>query len=283
MKSTLAGLLVLGLCVAAVAVDDAPKQVTMQTRFVELQENALAEIGVGWMDPDELWEPTWTVSAGCNAGFALKRDWGLGWQIGGKVTLRDDEPDWLAGVGVFQRGLTCELTGLDAMWGLQGFWLNTDQDADLAVIKPTLGWQLNDDDYVGLSGLWGKNEDTAHFCVPWLYRTQGMNMAGAFWGHNWGSGLSTELLGGYQFDDLKKPMGGLALSWNISDKLSLNASGSGNFTGDYATSIGLGIDLGKKGRSPVLTYVRRQDEDDYTPLPLGGISLPLRVTHRIFM
>lgn len=242
-------------------------------------DNAFVELSAGQtMQPGE--DSTWTANVGFNHGLALQRDWGLGFQWGGRVTLRDDEPDYLAGVGLFQRGV--DFYGSQLMWGLQGFWQNTYQKVDLAHIKPTLGWQIDDTNYCGFTGLWGKNEDRAKFRVPWLYKQEGVNQAAAFWGVNWRDDLTTEFMGGYQFSDIDEPVLGLTLSWQRTDEMNLSLSGSSNFAGDYMATFGVGFDLGANSRTDRLIKVAQDDADDYTPLPIDSMTGPRYRTFRLW-
>lgn len=241
-------------------------------------DNAFVEMSAGQtMQPGE--DSTWTYNVGFNHGLALQRDWGLGFQWGGRVTLRDDEPEYTAGVGLFQRDV--DIFGSQMMWGLQGFWQNTYQKVDLAYVKPTLGWQLNDKHCFGLSGLWGKNEDRVKFRLPWLYKQEGVNQAGAFWGIDWQDDLTTEFMGGYQFNDIDKPVLGMTVAWQYAEALSLNLSGSSNFDGDYMALVGLCYDLGANGRTDRVINVAQDDEDDYTPLPLDSVTGPRYSTFKV--
>jgi len=254
-------------------------QAMKETRLGVTVENAFIEASAGYENQTGI-DSTWTGNLGFNHGLPLNRDWGLGFQWGGRVTLRDDEPDWLAGVGVFQRGV--DFNGYQMMWGLQGFWQNTHQKVDLAHIKPTLAWQVDDMNYWGLTGLWGKNEDRAKFRVPFLYKQEGVDQAAAFWGHRWREDLATEFMGGYQFNDIDEPVVGATLSWQLDPELSLNLSGSSNFAGDYLASVGVGFDLGANSRTDRLIKVTQDDADDYTPLPIDSMTQPRYNTVKLF-
>lgn len=277
MKHALVVLVVVLLAGMAAAAEPT-KQVMIETRFLEVN-NAFFELSAGMARPVGQ-DATWTGDVGFNHGLPLVEDWGLGFQWGGKATLRDDEPDYLAGIGVFQRGLNVD--SMQGMWGLQGFWQNTHDKVDLAYVKPTLGLQLNDRHCFSLTGMWGKNEDRAKFRIPWLHKQEGINQADAVWGMRHSDKLSTELIAGYQFGGVDRLRLGGSLAWRLDDAYSLVMGGSGNFKGNYAASIGLCLDLGANSRTDRLIKVRQDDPDDYTPLPLDGPTGPRFRDFKIF-
>lgn len=261
---------VFALLAGTAVAGEAPSQVMVESRIVEIN-NAYTELSTGMARPVGQ-DATWTVGLGFNHGLALAKDAGLGFQYGGKAMLRDDEPDWLTGIGLFQRSAVFDST--PGMWGLQGFWQNTHDKVDLAYVKPTLGLGINDRNYLALTGVWGKNEDRAKFRTPWLHRQEGINQADAVWGFHHSEKVTTELVAGYQFGGVDEIKLGGALAWRLDNVRSIVAEGSGNFDGNYGASIGLSFDLGAKSRSDRLFNIKQDGPDDFTPLPLDGATGP---------
>lgn len=234
-------------------------------------DNSFVDMDAGMQKPaGDL--STWQAGLSYNQGMPLYRDWGLGAQLGASVTLRDDEPDWLGCAGLFQRG--SNIGGRDTLWGLQGFWVNTHYKADLAFVKPSFGMALNPMSYCVLSGIWGKNEESLFLDVPWLHKQEGINEASLVYGRQFNDNLSGEFLGGYQFSAVDEPIVGTKFVYRVNDALTFNVGGVSNFAGEYNASAGLGWDLGRRGRTDKLTRVSRDGDDDYTPLPIGNLSMP---------
>lgn len=229
-------------------------------------ENLHAETGIGWMMPPG--EPTATglVYGGLNYGFPISNIIRLGGQVGGRVTVRDNDPDWLVSAGVFQREIRMGAT--NAAWAIQGVYQNTWAKADLVSLKPTFGVEISDYDYLALTGVWGLNDETVSGGTQ-----QAADQVMLLWGAEWSDDFRTEIGGGYEFQDIDEIILGVHVGYALDSTMNLNWTGAMDFAGNYYTALALGFDIGATGRNATFNNVTQKTDSDYTPLPLG--SLPV--------
>jgi len=232
-------------------------------------ENLFVETGAGVMMPDGE-DPTSLYYAAINYGLAASPEWGVGAQIGGKGTLRNDDPDWLAQAGLFQRNLDFGM-GKGA-WSLQGVSQNTWMHADLISLKPTVGVELDKTNYLALTGLWGLNDETVKRSGGKVVQ-QPVDTAMLLWGATWMDSIRTEVGGGYEFQDVDTTILGLHAGYAFDKMTSLNLTGAADFRGNYYVALALGFDLGDNGRNATFNNITTEGGNDYTPFPLG--SLPI--------
>lgn len=229
-------------------------------------ENLHAETGIGWMMPPG--EPTATGLAygGLNYGFPISDIIRLGGQVGGRFTLRDNDPDWLLSAGVFQREVRMGAT--NTAWAVQCVYQNTWAKADLVSLKPTFGVEIDDYDYLALTGVWGLNDENVSGGTQ-----QPADQVMLLWGAEWSDEFRTEIGGGYEFQDIDEIILGVHVGYALDVTTSLNWTGVMDFAGNYYTSVALGFDIGATGRNATFNNVTRKAESDYTPLPLGGLPV----------
>lgn len=234
-------------------------------------DNAFVDFGSGYLKPAEQ-DSTFAPSVGLNMGFPLISDYGLGWQIGGRGTFRDDDPDGLASAGLFKRGVTDG--GKPMLWGLQGFYQLTHAKADLLSIRPTLGFGINDKCSLSLVSTWGLNEEHVKRDVSSGFQTnqQPVDETALILGHQINDDIRGEALAGYQFGSIDEIVLGFGFAWMRDEKMNFNLLGSSNFAGDYSVRVGVSFDLGARGLSSHQIYVGADSESDYTPLPVDGLS-----------
>ncbi len=142
-------IVLLGACTALAQEEAAAPESPANT------ENLFVEVGGGAMLPEG--EDSTSLCYGAvNYGFPLSDVLKLGAQVGGKLTLRDNDPDWLAPAGLFQREVPLGTT--NTAWAIQGVYQNTWEKADLFSIKPTFGIAPDKSDYLAVTGVVGLNE-----------------------------------------------------------------------------------------------------------------------------
>lgn len=236
-------------------------------------DNTLIDFGGGYMKPNDQ-DSTPAPSVGINMGFPLPilTDWDLGWQIGGRGTFRDDDPDWLGSVGLFRRTTTSG--GKPLLWGFQGFYQNTHAKADLISTRSTYGIGINDKCSLSLVYTHAVNEEHVKRDVNSGFKTnqQPVEEAALLLGHQFNDDLRAEALAGFQFDDIDQPVLGLGVAFRRDEKMNFNVVANSNFDGDYSVRLGLSFDLGARGRSSHQTYVHADADGDYTPLPVDGLA-----------
>ena len=231
-------------------------------------DNLFVEAGGGVMSPHNE-DSTMLGFGSVNYGFALAKDFGLGAQVGAKATLRKHDPDWLASAGLFQRGL--DVGGLACTWAVQGTYLRTWEGADLLGVKPTLGAEIDKDNYVALTGAWGLNSKQVGPAVSdkQLIVTQAL----VVWGSAWADNFVTELGAGYEFHDVNSAQLAGHAAYKVNDMMNVNLTADVDFEGNYYAGVSLGFDLGGNGRNGTLNNITKDGVDDYTPFSLG--SLPV--------
>jgi len=254
---------VLALACAGLAQEAQPAEEAAAPAGVE---NLHAEAGVGWMMPPE--EPTATglVYGGLNYGFPICDIIRLGGQVGGRLTLRDNDPDWLVSAGVFQREVKIKTT--NTAWAVQGVYQNTWAKADLISLKPTFGVEIGDYDYLALTGVWGLNDENVSGGTQ-----QPADQVMLLWGAEWSEEFRTEIGGGYEFQDIDEIILGVHAGYALDSMTSLNWTGAMDFAGNYYTAVALGFDIGATGRNATFNNITQKSESDYTPFPVG--SLPV--------
>ncbi|MCD6405672.1 MAG: hypothetical protein J7M19_07590 [Planctomycetes bacterium] len=231
-------------------------------------ENLFVEVGGGWMLPEGE-DSTGLCYAGINYGFALVDEIRLGAQVGGKVTLHDD-PDWLASAGLFQREV--QVGSSKAAWAIQGIYQNTSRKADLISIKPTFGIELDEQDYLAVTGIWGLTEEHVKRGANALTQ-EPVDLAMLVWGTKWADNFKTEIGAGYEFKDIDAIVVGVHAGYKIDETVSLIVTGAMDLDDNYYAAAGVNLDLGATGRNASFNNIQSTGPSDYTPFPLG--SLPV--------
>jgi hypothetical protein len=238
-------------------------------------DNLWLAAGAGYMMPDDQ-DSTWLFFGTLNYGFPLYDDWGLGWQAGGQVLFRDDDPDWTGALGLFQREAPLEIqreAGLEEVaWALQGLYVRTHNDADLAGLKPVVGAYLDDINYLVLTGIWGINDENVSRTPPEVVEL--VDQAMLAWGTRWMDGaLRTEVGGGYAFGNVEEAIVGAHAGWNITEIMSVNVTGQMDLEGNYYAALSLGFDLGADGANASFNNMAIREGTRYTPFPIEGLPV----------
>jgi hypothetical protein len=226
-------------------------------------DNLHVETGAGLMTIEGE-DSTGLLYGAVNYGFPVSDIVRMGGQVGAKLALRDDDPDWLVSAGVFQRDVPLGVS--KAAWAVQGIYQNTWAKADLLSLKPTFGVEIDEYDYVALTGVWGLNDENTRYGVQ-----QPVDQALLFWGAEWSESFRTELGGGYVFQDVDSMLVAAHVGYALDSVTTLNCTGAFDMDGNYYTAVSLGFDLGGGGRNATFNNVT--GGESYTPFPLG--SLPV--------
>ncbi len=235
-------------------------------------ENLFAEVGGGYMMPEGE-DSTSLVYGALNYGFPIVDIVRVGGQVGGKLTLRDHDPDYLASLGVFQRGV--KVNTVNTAWAIQGIYQNTWAKADLISIRPTWGVELGDYDYLAVTGIWGLKDEKTSEGVQ-----QPVDTALLLYGAEWSDKVRTELAGGYAFSNVESILLGVHCGMAIDEVTSLNLTGSVDFEGNYYAAVSVGFDLGGTGRNATFNNISMTSETDYTPFPLGSLPVMFYETEK---
>jgi hypothetical protein len=209
-------------------------------------------------------DSTGLVYGSANYGFPIADVVRLGGQIGGRVTARDNDPDWLASAGIFQRGV--QLGTADTAWAVQGVYQDTWAKADIISLKPTFGVQVREYDYVAVTGVWGITEEHVGPATQ-----QPVDQAMLLYGAEWNDQLRTEVGAGYEFQNLDTIQLGAHAGYMLDKTTSINCTYAADFEGNYYAALSLGFDMGGTGRNATFNNVK--SDDGYTPFPMG--SLPV--------
>lgn len=232
-------------------------------------ENLFVEIGGGSMLPHGE-DSSWLAYGSANYGLPLIDTIGVGAQVGGKIGMRDDEPDWLVSAGLFQRDLA--IGNATVAWAVQGIYQNTWLTADLVSVKPTLGVEIDPDNSLAVTGIIGLNDENVLYGgVPVVQ--QPIDQAMLVWGAEWAGNIRTELGAGYAFQDIDSIMVAVHGGYMLNDCMNINVTAAFDMDDSYYAAAALGIDLGSTGRNATFNNISRKGKSDYTPFPLG--SLPV--------
>ncbi len=227
-------------------------------------DNLFIEAGAGAMMPaDE--DSTALAYGAVNYGFPIVDEWNLGVEAGGKLTLRDNDPDWLASLGIFQR----QFLGYNAAWSVQAVYQNTWDHADLMSLKPVAGMALDDMNYLALTGVIGLNEEHVERGIEPVTQ-QPLDQAMLLWGATWTDAIRTEVGAGYAFGEVDAMTLGVHAGYQLTSMVSVNLTGQADFEGNYYAALALGFDLGETSANATFNNVTGTG---YTPFPLG--SLPV--------
>ena len=232
--------------------------------------NLFVDTGGGLMLPDGE-DSTPLYYAAINYALPAIPEYGVGGQIGGKFTLRDNDPDWLAQAGLFQRGVDYGFA--EGAWSLQGVYQNTWLKADLLSLKPTFGFELDESNSLAVTGIWGIREETVGRFAGGKVVQQTVDTAMLLWGASWNDALRTEVGAGYEFQDVDSVLLGLHAGYTLNDMTSVILTYSFDFEDNYYAAAGLSFDLGEKGRNATFNNISVVGNNAYTPFPLG--SLPV--------
>jgi len=240
-------------------------------------ENLYKEIGVGIERLNN--QDTTGLGYGlANWGFPVVPEWNLGGQVGGKITARRDDPDWLAAAGLFQRDIA--LGSMTGAWAVEGIYQNTQEHADLLSIKPILGVEFMKDNYLVLTGIIGVNEEHLQRAGGVVTAEQeAVDTAMLLWGTQWMDKFRTELGAGYEFSDIDRMVLGVHAAYQIDKMMNANLTVQSDFRDAYFVSVGLGLDLGRNGANGSFNNITKTRPSDYTPFPLGSLPVPFYETH----
>lgn len=232
-------------------------------------DNLFGEVGGGMMMPAGE-DKTADIYGALNYGFPVLSDEGLGAQVGTKLTARDNDPDWLATGGFFQRGV--KVGDVEGAWALLGNYERTWQQADLWALKPVMGVGLDKSNYLALTGLWGLNDRTVDTGTQQI-----TDQTMLLWGLNCSEELTTELGGGYQFGDVDRIQAGIHAGYMLTEMMSLNGTLALNTEGDYYFALSVGFDLGANGANATLNKIMTGAKD-FTPFPMGSLPVTFNST-----
>ena len=157
-------------------------------------------------------------------------------------------------------------------WALQGLYLRTHNDADLAGLKPIVGAHLDDINYLVLTGIWGINDETVSRAPREVMEI--VNQTMLIWGTRWMDGaLRTELGGGYAFGNVDDILVGAHGGWSVTEIMSVNITGQMDFEGNYYAAGSLGFDLGADSANASFNNIAIREGTRYTPFPIEGLPV----------
>ncbi len=267
-RGILAGMVLLAMCGIVWAQEEAAPAPAEAVASGPGIDNLFIEAGGGVMMPDGE-DPTPLGYVAANFGYPVLDQYGLGGQVGAKLTARNEDPDFLLSAGMLQRGV--DLGSTNGAWSMQLMYQRTWEQADLFIVKPTLGVDIDKSNYLALTGVWGLNDRTVG--PGGSITQQPTDQALLMWGSMWDDVVTTEIGAGYEFQDVDSMLIAAHAGYQLSNVTNVNFTGVMDFEGNYCYGVSFGFDLGGNRRNATLNNITKRDANDYTPFPLG--SLPV--------
>jgi len=131
-----------------------------------------------------------------------------------------------------------------------------EREVDLWDARPIVALQLRPKDTVGSVSVWHLNTDGDKSIN---------NSVTGFWQHDWQERLSTSLSAGYEWGDIRDPIGKIQAVYAASKNVDLTASAGGSTGGDWGVGLQVTYSFGATGQHSTLI-----NATGTAPFPLLG-------------